>query len=162
MNQKGNTLVITIISIVVLGVIGFLVYQNIQLKKQVTLPSTTPVVTPVVTSTPAATPDETANWKIYTNTLYGFEIKYPPNFQALTDKNNLYGWPKAVVLFYSGGQSYDLPVEVWNTEAEYKAKYQDTSNLTVYKTKDGRFITLINTNKDPEVDKIISTFKFTD
>ena len=27
-----------------------------------------------------ATPDPTANWKTYTNTQYGFEIKYPENF----------------------------------------------------------------------------------
>lgn len=38
---------------------------------------------PCSTQAPATTtiPDETANWKTYTNTKYGFEFKYLPSFQ---------------------------------------------------------------------------------
>jgi hypothetical protein len=76
----------------------------------------------------------------------------------LTDKENLYGWPKAIVLIYAGGQSYDLPIEYWTTETEYKTKYKNQTNLVVKKV--GNFyITLVNANLDPEVDKIIETFK---
>lgn len=103
---------------------------------------------------------EPSDWQTYSNTQYGFEIKYPVNFKALTDKDSLYGWPKAVVLFYSGGQSYDLPVEVWSSEAEYKQKYPN-AGVTVFK-KGSQFITLSNVNSNPLVDQIISTFKFTD
>jgi len=34
-------------------------------------------------STPSASTDQTANWKIYTNTKYGFEFKYQPQFIGL-------------------------------------------------------------------------------
>jgi len=97
-------------------------------------------------------------WKTFTSDAYKFQVSYPPNYQALTDKNNLYGWPKAVVLIYSGGQSYDLPIEVWSSVAEYEMKYKDQPNLTV-KQVNGKFITLMNVNYTPEVDEIIATFK---
>ncbi len=111
------------------------------------------------TPTPASTPK--TGWKVYKNTQYGFEFMYPESYQVLTDSNNLYGWPKAILLLYKGGQSYDMAVELWNTEAEYKAKYTDTSSYTAFKTKDGKFITLLNANKDTEVSEIITTFKLT-
>jgi len=101
-------------------------------------------------------------WQIFTNAQYGFQISYPATYQALTDPDNLYGWPKAVVLFYAGGQSYDLPIEVWNSVAEYEAKYQPgMTNLTVKQVK-GKYITLVNSNLSTEVDEIIATFKIID
>ncbi|KKU93254.1 hypothetical protein A3E17_02400 [Candidatus Amesbacteria bacterium RIFCSPHIGHO2_12_FULL_48_14] len=96
-------------------------------------------------------------WKEYRNTKYRFTISYPANFQALDDQENLYGWPNAVVLLYAGGQSYDLAVEVWNTKAEYEAKYKNAANLTVNEIN-GKFITLLNSNTKSEVDEIIATF----
>lgn len=114
-------------------------------------PCPTPQTQPVLTK---------PGWQVYQNSQYGFTISYPQNYQALTDPDNLYGWPKAVVLFYAGGQSYDLVVEVWNSEAEYKAKYPPpTSNLTV-KPADGKYITLLNQTNDPQVDEMISTFAY--
>lgn len=99
-----------------------------------------------------------AGWQTYTNAEYGFQIAYPAAYQALDDATNLYGWPNGLVLFYKDGQSYDLAVEVWNTQAEYQAKYQNqTGNLTV-KNLNNQFLTLLNTNSDPEVDQIIATF----
>lgn len=76
----------------------------------------------------------------------------------MDDEKNLYGWPNAVVLVYGGSQSYDLPIEVWNTEAEYKAKYPNTEELTVEHVGN-KFITLVNVNSETEVDEIIQTFK---
>ena len=99
-----------------------------------------------------------AGWIIYKNEEYGFSISHPDSYKELSDKENLYGWPNAIVLLYNGGQSYDLPIEVWNTKAEYEAKYKDSPNLTVKEVK-GKFITLFNTNTEDEVDEIIGSFK---
>jgi len=166
--RKGFALIFVIILIAALAAAGYFGYQYYLAQKggDYQAPTQTPVSNyspvPVVTALPSASPVSTGmpGWKAYTNSQYGFEISYPDNYKALTDAENLYGWPKAVVLLYSGGQSYDLPIEVWNTEAEYKAKYTDLANITV-KTAGNKFITLSNMNMDPEVDQIISTFKLT-
>jgi len=98
-------------------------------------------------------------WLTYTNTQYGFEISYPKTYKALDDSDNLYGWPDAVVLFYAGGQSYDMAVEVWDTKTEYENKYPtQIDNLTVKRVGD-KYITLLNMNRQAEVDQIIETFK---
>jgi len=166
MKQRGNVIVIVLILIIAAAAIGFLVYQNIQLRKQTAIPSPTPTlsagIVPTSAPTPTPGPSLKPGWKIYQNEQYGFEFLYPQEYKVLTDSENLYGWPKAILLLYKGGQSYDMAVEVWNTEAEYKAKYTDTSTFSVLKTKDGKFITLSNANKDPEVAEIISTFKLTE
>jgi len=98
-------------------------------------------------------------WLTYTNTKYGFSISYPPTFKALTSKDDLYGWDKAVVLIYGGGQSYDVAVEVWNSEAEYKEKYPDMQ-LAVFSAK-GKVITLYDETKEPENKAIINSFTLT-
>ena len=97
-------------------------------------------------------------WKLYKNEEYGFQIFHPESYKVLNDKENLYGWPNAIVLLYNGGQSYDLPIEVWDTKAEYEAKYKNAPNLTVKEVK-GKFITFLNSNTENEVDEIIDTFK---
>lgn len=167
MKQKGNTIIIVAILVVALAAIGYLVYQNMLLKKQAASPS--PVPTTVSTVSPSSVPISSSTpasslkpgWKLYQNDKYGFEFSYPASFKVLTSKEDLYGWPDAILLLYKGGQSYDLAIEIWDTEAQYKAKYNDSSILTVFKTKDGKFITLLNQNKDAEVAEIISTFKLT-
>lgn len=157
---KNNLIIIiaAILLIISLGIIGYLVFQSLQSKKQTTKVQPTPTPSSILTPTP----DITANWEKYTNTQYGFEIKHPSEYKALSDEKNLYGWPKAIVLFYKGGQSYDLAIEIWDNESEYKQKYIDSSVITIFKTQNNKFITLLNANKDPEVDQIISTFKFVD
>lgn len=141
-----------------LGIGGYFAYQNLRLQKQIASSQSTPSPSP----SSAPSPSPKAGWKIYKNDQYGFEFSYPETYKVLTDKDNLYGWPKAILLLYKGGQSYDMAVEVWNTEAEYKTKYVDASSYTVFKTAGGKFITLLNANKDPEVAEIISAFKFLD
>lgn len=174
MKERGQiSTVLVIIVFLLLGVVGLLVYQNLQLQKLVQdkvsqsnkteneIPEITPTTSVQEQTTPTPVAESQTNipkgWLTYKNEKYGFQISYPPNYKALTDKNNLYGWPKAVVLIYSGGQSYDLPIEVWDNASEYQAKYRNEPNLTVKKIG-SKYITLVNTNGTPEVDEIISTF----
>jgi len=89
-----------IILFLVLGLVlaGGLVWGGVQIGKKQTpvvsqltptpreIPTPTPTTVviptqiPIATSTPMSTPtsDPTANWKTYTNTKYGYSIKYPP------------------------------------------------------------------------------------
>lgn len=66
MSQKGLApILIVLILAVLIG--GYLVYQN--------QPKPTPSPQPTNQLSPAS--DETANWKTYTNSKYGFSFKYP-------------------------------------------------------------------------------------
>jgi hypothetical protein len=164
MRNKGfvNVLVIILLLVASAGV-ALMTYFFGSGKLQWNNENQTPNPTSSTASTPTPTPAPTLKpgWKVYKNEQYGFEISYPSSYQALDDEKNLYGWPKAVVLFYSGGQSYDLAVEVWNTEAEYKAKYGSPIYDLTVKEVNGKFITLLNANKTTEVSEIVSTFKTT-
>ena len=144
-------------------------YLGMQSKKNPQEPAATAVTETIISPTefiekPEPTIAEVSNipegWLTYKNEEYGFEISYPKNYKALSDAENLYGWPNALVLIYNGGQSYDLPIEVWDTRADYEAKYPNAVNLTVKETG-SKYITLMNVNFEEEVDTIISTFKFT-
>lgn len=123
---------------------------------QTTVPATATVIP---TSIPTASPSIPSGWQTYTNDQYGFTISFPANFKALSDKENLYGWPNGVVLIYAGGQAYDIAIEVWNTEAEYKTKYPGET-LAVYPIN-GKFLTIADQTKSAENSAIISTFKLT-
>jgi hypothetical protein len=107
---------------------------------------------------PAPTSNIPSGWETYTNQEYGFEISYPSSYKALTDRENLYGWPNGIVLIYGGGQSYDLVIEHWSTQSEYENKYKNQSNITIKKIGN-LYISLLNNNFEPEVDEIIKTFK---
>ncbi len=47
------------------------------------------------TSSTSATTDETANWKTYTNSTYGFSFKYPANFTVADELNKTGNWTVA-------------------------------------------------------------------
>ena len=95
---------------------------------------------------------------MYVDPTFKFEVTFPKKYRVESDH---YGWPKAALILYAGGQSYDLVIEVWDTKAEYEAKYQNMMDaITVVQSQStGKYFTLNNANKDPEVTQIISTFK---
>ncbi len=74
---KSNRVVGFMVVVVVLlaGAAGFLGYQNYLLQQKINK-----MVQP--TPTPTATPDPTANWKTYTSQDYGFELRYPGDWEA--------------------------------------------------------------------------------
>lgn len=162
-------LIIALLAVLWFGGGGDYLKENISLLNTktttaLTTPSPTPTVTKTVTINPTVTIAKKVSnvpegWQTYTNTKYGFSISYPPNYKALTSKDDLYGWDKAVVLFYGGGQSYDVAVEVWDSEAGYKEKYPGIE-MAVYLTK-GKVITLYDETKEPENKTIINSFVFT-
>lgn len=65
-----------ILVFLLLGITAFLAYQNLQLQKQIVSFQTQP------SPSPESTIDPTSNWKTYTNTKYGFSIKYPGNWSV--------------------------------------------------------------------------------
>lgn len=163
MKQKGFILgLITALLLLLVG--GGAYYLGIQSRKpnDRQAPQLTPSPTPITKPQPTEMEENTnipSGWLTYKNEVYGFEISYRGNYQALDDETNLYGWPNGVVLIYGGGQSYDLPIEVWDTASEYENKYKlQMDDLTIKKVGN-KYITLLNMNHTEEVDQIITTFK---
>lgn len=179
MTKKGIFLIL-VSFFVFASLVAFVYYDNLN-KTNFPLPAIQPTQTEnsdepqVAESTPQETETPTqqqepetqqatssaipAGWLTYTSVEYGFQISHPPTYEALDDADNLYGWPNGVVLFYKGGQSYDLPVEAWTSEREYEAKYPATMmDLVTVHQVGTYYITLFNQNEVSEVDNIISTF----
>jgi len=80
---------ITILLVVIglLFVVGA-VYTGMQISKKrtpVVLPTAPPPEVRPIEASPTSIPDETANWKTYSNQKYGFEFKYPQNFQITAE-----------------------------------------------------------------------------
>ncbi len=94
----------------------------------------------------------------YKNTEIGYSIQYPEKYDV--EENS--AWKNADLILYGGGQIYDLIIQVWNTESEYKKFYSDNpaaaENMTVYKVGT-KYVTLINLGKKSEIDEIIKNFK---
>jgi hypothetical protein len=108
--------------------------------------------------TPTAA-DPQADWKTYTNGKYGFSIKYPGEYKALTSQDELSGWPNSVVLLYNGGQAYDIVVQVWDKEEDYQLAYPQAGNeLTVQLVK-GKYVTILDATKEDGNAGVIATFK---
>jgi len=106
------------------------------------------------TPPPSPTDNPHPDWLSYTHPTLGFTISYPSNFKIVEDN---YGWPKAVFMLYSGGQSYDLVIEKWDSLNEYQAKYPSSDNSILVNGPDYTY-SLLNNNNQPIVDDIISTF----
>ncbi|HSX40096.1 MAG TPA: hypothetical protein VLF68_00635 [Candidatus Saccharimonadales bacterium] len=68
---------VVVFILVILGA-GAFVLQSKNNKQQIA--QLTPAPTKPIT--PPSTPDPTANWKTYTNTMYGYTLKYPNTWEA--------------------------------------------------------------------------------
>lgn len=86
--QKGNIAAVALIIVIVAitaGTMGWMFARETQAPVAQTQPA-------VKTTTPATQPtapvDETAGWRTYTNTQYGFEFKYPQSLDLKTADDN--------------------------------------------------------------------------
>jgi len=126
-----------------------------------------PVATslPAATNTPMPLPTETQktaapdDWLTYQNTQYGFEISYPPEYQVLEDSDSLSGWPNAVVLFYNGGQSYDIAIQVWDSQADLDANFPNEARIQTV-SANGKTVSLFDVTQEPENAAVIATFRW--
>jgi len=91
----------------------------------------TPAPSPAVVATP--TPDPTANWKTYTNTKYGYLIKYPKNWVLRPDEQV----PDQIVNFKNIEELYRLSSNLSiysggaHTEAPPSAVFSETKPVTI-------------------------------
>jgi hypothetical protein len=134
---------IVIILLLALGAAGFFAYQNWQLKQQVSqaLPTPTSFISPAPVITTITTPDPTANWKIYSDSKYGYSFKYPsdylykdngPNNVQLSLENN----PKALT---SGTQPAILDTITFSNSAN------NSFSINIYpKSSSPQFNTNVN------------------
>lgn len=109
--QKGLAPILIVI-LIALAVGGYLVYS-----KQTTQSTPAPkAASPVPTDTgETANPDSIgANWKTYTNTLYGYLIKLPPELFAdeivnrVDINTNPSGYPSASIAVVSGPDDFEF------------------------------------------------------
>jgi len=89
-----KTIILSVLIIITLSLIAYLFFQNQKLQKQVLNPPISPTIqvptqasqsvspTPKPSSSISIPPDETAGWKTYINTIYGYSIKYPDTFMT--------------------------------------------------------------------------------
>lgn len=173
--KKPKFLLKVLMKIIILGLLALvmIIFYLVQTKpKFISVPTPVPAIssqpteeispssipTLIPTSGSTSGPIGKPGWETYKNTQLGFEISFPEKYEIQDDK---YGWPKAILLLYGGGQSYDLAVEVWDKPSEYENKYKAQKNLVVKQIGD-KYLTFLNMNYKEEVDEIIATFKLKD
>lgn len=124
--QKGFSNIFLVISLLVIALIGGAIYFG-----KVNLPRTQTAVNPEQ-QVAKSTVDETANWKTYTSTKYGFSVKYPPELENYILKNDnsfsiSYPGPSDVSLFtIHVYETTSSPTDWWNQVG--KTKYPGIFN----------------------------------
>lgn len=94
MNQRSITLPILLtllISVIVFGSLGYYLTTRKQISSTEDSASTSPTVNPstrsIMSATTIASPSEQrTDWKTYSNSTYGFQFQYPPDWTIKQDK----------------------------------------------------------------------------
>ncbi len=124
MFQKGLASIL-IVLLIAAAVGGYLVYSG-----KISLPQKQVTQTSKSDASPAPTGvDETANWKTYTNTKYGYSVKYPPD------------WSSGDGSFIApGGQSgygySDVSIQVLSKSVNFDNTNREKDTLEEYVKKD--------------------------
>jgi hypothetical protein len=85
---KNNSGVLIGIFLVLLGILAGVAFTKTTILSGLRIPYLSATPTPTLLATPTPTPDPTAGWKTYTNSIYGYEFKYPANF-AISEQSSL-------------------------------------------------------------------------
>ncbi len=96
-------------------IIAAVLYSGIYyffLNKQGTNPYSS--VTTTVTTSPSPTPDPTANWKTYTNTYYGYTMKYPPSESLSSIGTDVKESETSLIKLENPDRGEDLEIDVIN------------------------------------------------
>jgi hypothetical protein len=102
--------VLLILAILALG--GYLVWT-----KYFSSPKTTSTPTPIAIVTP--TQDLTANWNTYANSIYGFEFKYPLDWQTYSSTDNSAG----IINLTDSNKCYSIDFTVISDISETLSQY---------------------------------------
>lgn len=123
MRQKGFILLPVVIIIALLGVVGYLVYQNAQLRNG---GGGVMINSPVSSSVPVST----ANWKTFLTRSLNYSIKYPPNLTpSLAANNSLDFSDSNKNLIFSVNLSTTSQLQI-NSSWPSFAKIKDSENHT--------------------------------
>lgn len=183
MNQKGFAPIIILFIVLVLGgIVGGMVYSR----------SKTNQATSVYPQPTTSQSDQTANWKTYANTRYGYSIRYPPEW-SLREENTdgtlvMLSKPAGFIEFQNeyaffldqgqtlenylkqtpGFSNLNLVKEVnlnGNTVFIFSGGIEDTTQIFISPAGsfDNRYFSVILKGFTfDEVEPIFSTFRFTD
>lgn len=83
------SIILGVLLLVAASAAGYFYWQGQQYQNQPIVQ----YVSPTPTSVPT-TQDETVNWKTYSNSKLGFELKYPPGWFVAENSDNVYITPK--------------------------------------------------------------------
>lgn len=129
-----------------------------------------PVQTNVISTTPPTSQtmtgtDETANWKVYKNTKYGYSIKYPNNWFVETTYSEADFTPRGGV--EEGGIDYIGGDTIWSNYSKIDFTPEDdipndlqTISLLIYKTNQS-ILNFFNSKYNGIGLKILNEDKFT-
>lgn len=101
MTKKGFTVIEGVVIVaLILVVVGIVSMSKKKTGSTTTIPAATNSVTPNI--------DETADWKTYTNTKYGYSFKYPNswNFMESPDKTRVIATPGDIDPVYDGAMNF--------------------------------------------------------
>jgi hypothetical protein len=97
-------------------------------------------------------------WSTYRNEAEGFEISYPAGYSPLDDADSLYGWTNGVLLLYNSGQSYDIAVQVWGSQAEIENEFGGQMDRVTVIQSGSRFFSVMDVTREPDNASVIATF----